>query len=291
MPPKIAMSDDEDSIELSDIGDRSEELSDVQVSDDIGLGDEEDEESNSNEMEELQNDWYTPKVHAKERRTRGAAGGVVSGDNGSRETRKRQLTMYEEDDVDDEEEEEEEEEASDEYLDEPPKKKVSVKLRIPRRSAGSAREDVSESPYEEEFDYAPDATPDVSKLTERQRARLAEEENGKKSDDTMFQEMDEQLLALNRKTQKKEETAEEIAVRKAENARRRADYKVKQLEEEKRDTLNKLLKRRAVKTRDKDEDDLDSKQTTLKPRRPNLNHPALIRWVCKPESSVLGLNE
>lgn len=113
----------------------------------------------------------------------------------------------------------------------------------------------------------------------------------KKSDDSMFQEMDEQLLALNRKTQKKAETAEEIANRKAENARRRADYKVKQLEEEKRDTLNKLLKRRAGKTKDKDNDDLDLKLTTLKPRRPVIQHPALTRWVCKPESSTLSIAE
>lgn len=282
MPPKIAVSDDEDSAGLSDIGDRSEELSDVQVSDDAGLGDDDEEGSNSNEMTELQNDWYTPKVHSNERRTRGAGSGNISSDSNVRETRKRQLTMYEEDD-----EGEEDDDMLDEYTDEPPPKKVSVKLRIPKRSSGR---DVSELPFEDEFYVKPEA-PNTLKLTERQRARLAEESNGKKSDDSMFQEMDEQLLALNRKTQKKSETAEEMANRKAENARRRADYKVKQLEEEKRDTLNKLLKRRATKTKDVENDDLDAKQTTLKPRRPVKLHPALSRWICKPESSTLSLAE
>lgn len=280
MPPKIAVSDDEESAELSDIGERSDDVSDVQNSDDMELGDGEDDDTGTNEYEELQNDWYTPKVHANERRTRGSASS-----NNKRETRKRQLAMYDEDDLD--EDQEEEEEALDEYVEEPPKKKISVKLRIPKRSATSSRASRSESPLDEDFSY----TPTTQKLTERQRARLAEGENGRRTDDTMFQEMDEQLLALNRKTQKKAETAEEAANRKAENARRRADYKVKQLEEEKRDTLNKLLKRRAIKTREKDDDETDSKQTSLKPRRPTLQHPALIRWVCKPESSVLGVSE
>lgn len=284
MPPKIDISDDE-SVELSDVAEKSDDSSEAQISEELGLGEEDDEESNFNEMEELQNDWYTPKVHASLRRTRGSAtNGESSGGNGTRETRKRQLSMYDED-----EEGEDDEDVLDEYVEEPPKKKVSVKLRIPRRSTASSREDVSESPFEEETSNTP--TPDYLKLTERQRARLAELGSGKKSDDTMFQEMDEQLLALNRKTQKKYETAEEIAVRKAENARRRADYKVKQLEEEKRDTLNKLLKRRAVKTREKEDDDSDAKSTTLKPRRPTYQHPALMRWVCKPESSVLGIAE
>lgn len=272
MPPKVQISDDEledNAVEAFESD--SEELSDVELDDDdeeVAV-DEEDEDDDIDENDENDDngididefgleDAYLPEDSSVSRPQRGS--------RPVRETRKRQLTFYDEDDMESEEEP-------------APPKKISVKLRIPKRAAASV------DATDEEHEYKPD----VLRLTDRQRAKL--EDDSEKHEDLMFARMDEQLLALNRKTAKKKETAEQMAVRKAENARRRAHYKTKQLEEEKRDTLNKLLKRRATKTRENAvEDSLDSKQT-LKPRRPTIHHPALLRWDCKAESSVLAIAE
>lgn len=272
MPPKIQISDDELEDNAEEVfGSESEELSDVELDDDDDEDAQDDEDEDEEEDEDANGETDEFGLEEPYQPEENTASRPLRGSRPSREVRKRQLTFYDEDDFMD----------SEEDAAPPPAKKVSVKLKIPRRSAASV-----EPPSDKESEYKPD----VLRMTERQRAKL-EEDQSEKYEELTFAKMDEQLLALNRKTQKKKETAEQMALRKAENARRRAHYKTKQLEEEKRDTLNKLLKRRATKTREKAVDDgLDSKQT-LKPRRPTLEHPALSRWVCKPESSVLGIAE
>ncbi|OBA21449.1 hypothetical protein METBIDRAFT_78406 [Metschnikowia bicuspidata var. bicuspidata NRRL YB-4993] len=263
---KIAYSDDDDfdaapPQNASDSDDASEPEFDEDPED---FDDFEDEDHQPQEAEDSAEEAYEaePKVSAR----------PLRGGRPVRETKKRQLTFYEEDDLLDSDEEAP-----------APKKRVSVKLKIPRRAAPKKEEDFLEP--------EPEYRPDVLRMTERQRARLAEDEPNEKYEELMFARMDEQLLALNRKTQKKKETAEEIAVRKAENARKRADYKIKQLEEEKRDTLNKLLKRRANKTREKEDDDESDSKQTLKPRRPVVGHAALMRWVSLSAGSVLAFTE
>ncbi|GEQ70395.1 hypothetical protein JCM33374_g4072 [Metschnikowia sp. JCM 33374] len=254
----------------SDSDDPSEPDLDDDDENEVG-GPDEDEDEDDDE------DSYEAEEPAPVRPSRGA--------RPMRESKKRQLTFYEEDDLLESEDEEEEERARP-----PPKKKVSVKLKIPRRAAAAAA--AAAAKKEEDFlEPEKEYRPDMSRMTERQRARLMDDEPSEKYEDSMFARMDEQLLALNRKTQKKKETAEQMAVRKAENARKRADYKVKQLEEEKRDTLNKLLKRRANKTRENEDDDTPESKLTLKPRRPVVGHPALMRWVSSPTKSVLAFGE
>ncbi|KAL9081457.1 MAG: hypothetical protein Q9157_000015 [Trypethelium eluteriae] len=79
-------------------------------------------------------------------------------------------------------------------------------------------------------------TPDLSKLTRRQRAA--------------YEEMDGGLMALSNEAQKKKHlTAEEHAMRRAEMARRRKNLSEKRNEEEKMDTINRLLKKQAPKRR------------------------------------------
>ncbi|KAI7478470.1 hypothetical protein KC351_g8178 [Hortaea werneckii] len=80
-------------------------------------------------------------------------------------------------------------------------------------------------------------TPDLSKLTRRQRGAIEEvESNG--------------LMALSNEAQKKKHlTAEENAMRRAEMARRRKNLSEKRNEEEKMDTINKLLNKPAPKRR------------------------------------------
>lgn len=196
----------------------------------------------------------------------------------TREIKKRQLTFYEEDDLLDSEEE----------APTPKKKQTKSKAppkRTPARNALRAAKKDPDDFDEFELEYKP-----PQKLTERQRAKLEDDPNGR-YEDLMFARMDQQLLALNRKTAKRIETEEQIALRRAENARKRAHYKVKQLEEAKRDTLNKLLKRRATKTREKDTDDDVEEKLALKPRRPVIGHPSMLRWVSRPEGSLLAASE
>jgi Ino eighty subunit 2 len=82
-----------------------------------------------------------------------------------------------------------------------------------------------------------DTTLDLTKLTRRQRAVYDEEQ-------------DESLMALSNEAQKKKHlTAEEHAMRRAEMARRRKNLSEKRNEEEKMDTINKLLKKPATKRR------------------------------------------
>ncbi|KAI9049812.1 hypothetical protein LZ554_005963 [Drepanopeziza brunnea f. sp. 'monogermtubi'] len=80
------------------------------------------------------------------------------------------------------------------------------------------------------------STPDLNKLTKRQRARFEESDGG-------------HLLALPDEVQvKKHLTAEEHAMRRAEMARRRKNLSEKRNEEEKMETINKLLNKQAPKT-------------------------------------------
>lgn len=125
---------------------------------------------------------------------------------------------------------------------------------------------------EDEVDY----TPDVTKMTERQRAKLFH-------DETPDADMDDSLLALsNDKGGKKNTlTEEESQIRKTEIARKRRNLTEKKLEEEKQDTINKLLKRRAGKLTAKQLEEDDENAKKAKSRRPRLEHKALFTWSSK----------
>ncbi|KAI5970597.1 hypothetical protein CANMA_000338 [Candida margitis] len=207
-----------------------------------------------------------------------------SAPGGSRNTRKRQVNYYQDD---------EDGGFSEELTDVETLPKVSKKIKIkpmPERKSQHQDLDPELILTDEEEEYNPNTVNDVSKMTERQRARLNTEVVGA-IEDPYFE-----LDASGKKPKQKkvkEETEEEIALRKAENARKRQDYKNKMLEEEKRDTLNKLLKRRATKSRETIAEDkegsvgVDEEPTSFyKERRATLNHPALIRYV----NNTISLN-
>lgn len=69
-------------------------------------------------------------------------------------------------------------------------------------------------------------------------------------------------VSQNNEVKKEVLTEEEIQLRKAENARKRKNIKDKKLEEEKRDTINKLLKKRARKARTRQANDDNNRQLT-----------------------------
>jgi len=123
------------------------------------------------------------------------------------------------------------------------------------------------------------STPDLNKLTKRQRARLEEGGNG-------------DLLALPDEVQvKKHLTAEEHAMRRAEMARRRKNLSEKRNEEEKMETINKLLKKQAPKTNAR-RNLLNGAGGDSTPdseaQKPN---PIFVRWVSNKDGNRIGVPE
>lgn len=79
---------------------------------------------------------------------------------------------------------------------------------------------------------------------------------------------------------------EELQLRRAENARKRRNLSEKKLEEEKRDTINKLLKRRAGKSRSLQPQVNTEEQTTFNKQRRPYNTQGLIRTVRNASSNL-----
>ncbi|KAI8934785.1 hypothetical protein NX059_008472 [Plenodomus lindquistii] len=119
-----------------------------------------------------------------------------------------------------------------------------------------------------------DQTPDVSKMTKRQRAMVAEEEDGA-------------LLALSNEAQKKKHlTAEEHAMRRAEMARRRKNLSEKRNEEEKLDTINRLLKKQPPKRGRRIVQDAGSGAEDEEAERAN---PLFVRYVQNTKGTALAV--
>ncbi|KAI9777734.1 MAG: hypothetical protein M1835_005168 [Candelina submexicana] len=125
------------------------------------------------------------------------------------------------------------------------------------------------------------STPDLSKLTRRQRTRLDEVMSG-------------ELLELPSESKvKKHLTAEEHAMRRAEMARRRKNLSEKRNEEEKMDTINKLLKKQAPKRRGRAAPGELAGDATPNTFEPELERPkaTFIRWVSNREGNRIGVPE
>ncbi|KAL3421909.1 hypothetical protein PVAG01_06065 [Phlyctema vagabunda] len=124
------------------------------------------------------------------------------------------------------------------------------------------------------------STPDVNKMTKRQRAKLEETDSG-------F------LMALPDEVQvKKHLTAEEHAMRRAEMARRRKNLSEKRNEEEKMETINKLLKKQAPKTNARRKEfagaaagDGTPESDVIKP------NPIFVRWMSSKDGNKIGVPE
>ncbi|TQW00074.1 hypothetical protein V2A60_001196 [Cordyceps javanica] len=114
-------------------------------------------------------------------------------------------------------------------------------------------------------------TPDLAKMTKRQRAR--------------FDEQPQEYMKLSDEVQaKKVFTAEELSMRRQEMARRRRNLSEKRNEEVKMETINKLLKKQAPKTSKKgargNSPEADAKPTAT-----------LIRWVSNKGGSKIAIPE
>lgn len=129
---------------------------------------------------------------------------------------------------------------------------------------------------------------DKSKKTKRQKARDAALESGEQSAGLWS-------LPTGRETIKPVLTAEEAALRKSENARKRKNQNEKKLEEEKQETINRLLNKQATKARGAiykasmsealDED--DEMAPTVRSTRPLPR--GMIRYVSNKEGATISL--
>ncbi|KAK9490487.1 PAPA-1-like conserved region-domain-containing protein [Lipomyces doorenjongii] len=118
---------------------------------------------------------------------------------------------------------------------------------------------------------------DYSRLTERQRARLM--------DETLeLQELP------NEGTKKKIFTEDELMLRRTETARRRKNLSEKRREEEKMDTINRLLKKQAPKRKGKLKTD-DELDTPFPPTTERYSTTHMYRWVSSQTGIVLGIPE
>ncbi|ODV87678.1 hypothetical protein CANARDRAFT_173603 [[Candida] arabinofermentans NRRL YB-2248] len=137
---------------------------------------------------------------------------------------------------------------------------------------------------------------DLTRMTERQRSRyLDTSEDIELPEDIKPKAKSAELLALsNEPLKKKQFTEEEIQLRKLENARKRKNFNIKRLEMEKRDTLNKLLLKRADKVKNlqalEGQEYLDEDENSAsKPnQRQLLKHKALFSWYSKTVTSDDG---
>ncbi|CAO2651072.1 Nn.00g093690.m01.CDS01 [Neocucurbitaria sp. VM-36] len=125
-------------------------------------------------------------------------------------------------------------------------------------------------------DMSRDQTPDVSKMTKRQRAIINEDSDGA-------------LMALSNEAQKKKHlTAEEHAMRRAEMARRRKNLSEKRNEEEKLDTINRLLKKQPPKRGRRVIQDITESGQEEEPE-PERANPLFVRYIQNAKGSQMGI--
>ncbi|KAG2413418.1 hypothetical protein HFD88_002607 [Aspergillus terreus] len=145
-------------------------------------------------------------------------------------------------------------------------------------NVNAGEEELDEEDEEEELD-SDDETPalDSSRMTKRQRGSLG--------NDFLQLPMEPQV--------KKHLTAEERAMRRAEMARRRKNLSEKRNEEEKMDTINRLLRKQAPKRRGRipaaeAAENASADQEMQEVERPD---PIMVRWVTGREGSKVGVPE
>src|SRR5215469_15945362 len=91
---------------------------------------------------------------------------------------------------------------------------------------------------------------------------------------------------------KKHLTAEEHAMRRAEMARRRKNLSEKRNEEEKMETINKLLKKQAPKTNSRRAAANGTKEVDVSPdTEPQKPNPVFVRWISNKHGNRIGVPE
>ncbi|KAH7626836.1 PAPA-1-like conserved region-domain-containing protein [Sordaria sp. MPI-SDFR-AT-0083] len=140
-----------------------------------------------------------------------------------------------------------------------------------------AEDDAEGEEVELDSDDEGGGTPDISKMTARQRAKVgvASHEYMKLSDEVQA---------------KKVFTAEELSMRRAEMARRRRNLSEKRNEEVKMETINKLLKKQAPKTNRKAAL-LNGDEIPGGDAEPPKADPTFVRWINNKSGSRIAVPE
>ena len=99
-------------------------------------------------------------------------------------------------------------------------------------------------------------------------------------------------LPMEDSSRKKKLSETELALRRSETARRRRNQSEKKLEDDKIETINRLLKKQAgkVRGRDKSEGDTQEESAAKKPRDMAANHPQpFFRYIQRADRSILAV--
>lgn len=153
---------------------------------------------------------------------------------------------------------------------------------------------------EDELDTSSDersrsGTPDLSKLTRRQRAALDEGNMSEAGDGAASASGAAGLLALSNDPQKKKFfTNEELSMRRVEMARRRKDLSEKRNDQEKEDTLHRLLHKKEPKRRTRAQilaDELAEAGTPLSEGEVARANPLYVRTIMTNEGTRVGVPE
>ncbi|CAI7573766.1 unnamed protein product [Penicillium manginii] len=185
----------------------------------------------------------------------------------------KEMELEEEEDEEEEEEEEDEDDVTDSDAEgEPEDQDESA---VPELNVEDLDEEDEEDDLDEEMDSEGLAL-NSGKTTKRQRGNLG--------DDFLQLPMEPQV--------KKHLTAEERAMRRAEMARRRKNLSEKRNEEEKMDTINRLLRKQPPKRRGRGAvADTDGTPADQEGQEPEKADPTMVRWVSNANGCKLGVPE
>ncbi|KAH6688292.1 PAPA-1-like conserved region-domain-containing protein [Plectosphaerella plurivora] len=289
--------DDDDDDEMEDLGDDDADGDDDEMEADAD-GDEDDEDDADGDVDmdgptanPKRIKLHNPKASKPAPPRRAAAARVVEDDDDDDEDELSEIEVSDpenagdmsinvgggQDDDDDDEEEEEDDEEADEEEDaegEDDEMEQGQDEEVEDDDAeGEMDTTIADGPGGLGLDSDDDGgsrgqSPDLNKMTRRQRARFEEEPQS-------YMKLSDEVQA------KKVFTAEELSMRRQEMARRRRNLSDKRNEEVKMETINKLLKKQAPKTTKKNAAGEDGEDGGP--------DPTMIRWVSTKQGSVLGV--
>ncbi|KJX94844.1 hypothetical protein TI39_contig4154g00009 [Zymoseptoria brevis] len=259
--PESDEDEDEDEDEDADGEDLDEDDVNGQLDQQL-LGNEDSEEDADGEDDEDMDDHPTPPVIKQQRGTASVRSNITVAPPPSKALKSVEAKEMEDDDDD---EELSELESNDDLGNDQDEDNDDEE-----EDSGSAEDD----------ENSRSATPDLTKLTKRQRAAFEE---------------DPSLMALsNEALKKKHLTDEEHVQRRAEMARRRKNLSEKRNEEEKMETINKLLQKQAPKRRTRAEiaaaNAAEHSGEEDEEGRPKPNS-LYVRWVSNKDGSRVGVPE
>ncbi|KAL2828830.1 PAPA-1-like conserved region-domain-containing protein [Aspergillus pseudoustus] len=237
-----------------------------------GEEDEEDADADADADGDVDMDDAPPQPPASKRQARAAVASSTSGKT-AKSVEAKEMELEDEEDEDEEELSEPDTDAEGE----PDDQDEGVTI-----NAGDGDELDEDEEEDEDLDLSDDETPgggDMSRLTKRQRGSLG--------NDFLQLPMEPQI--------KKHLTAEERAMRRAEMARRRKNLSEKRNEEEKMDTINRLLRKQAPKRRGRipAAEAAENAAADQQEAAPELEpvDPTMVRWVSGRKGSRIGVPE